>query len=383
MRVNIVHMFEDEKFFDSVSEFFDSLSGVNNRYYYYKSKHDSFTYIKQSSKITIFKSEKEYLKAFTQPDIDIVYLHSLSPRFYKYILCIPKKVKIIWWAWGYDLYYKWRCCREFIPLTLYKEQTKKLFNTSSNKANVFRRALKKLYCYLTYIPCVLVRNKVLARIDYFSPVLPVEYHLMSFNKYFRAEPFMLRRGPGSDTVANEPIIHLISGNILVGNSLTLTNNHLDIWDKIKHCTRLPNQSYVFPVNYGNEVNLSNLKENIQGENIIWLEKFMPLNEYTKLQKSISHAVFGVIRQQAMGNIFDCLRNGVKVFLFKDSLVYKYLKEEGYIVYCIEDMSEESFLEPLKREDALHNYMKESIRSSNNKEYAESELLQIVSNMRKI
>ena len=36
------------------------------------------------------------------------------------------------------------------------------------------------------------------------------------------------------------------------------------------------------------------------------------------------AVFGVIRQQAIGAIKQCLRNGIKVYLYEDSIVYKHL-----------------------------------------------------------
>ena len=73
---------------------------------------------------------------------------------------------------------------------------------------------------------------------------------------------------------------------------------------------------------------------------------MALNDYYALMDTYSYAVYGVIRQQAMGNIFGCLAKGIKVFLYRDSLVYKFLKEDGFVVFAIEDMDGSSFMKPL-------------------------------------
>ena len=379
MVVKILHIFLDDKFFDSTSTFFDSLRSVENYYYFYSKDKSPFKYIRRTDRIKIFYDEKEYIKTISQSSMDIVYLHSLSPTFYKYILSIPKECKIIWWAWGYDLYYDWRGCKSFISLPLYKEKT---INYTQKSGNTFtskvKHILRKLKNSITYLADIRIRNKVLLRIDYFTPVIDLEFEMMKTNRSFRAQPFMLRRGPGRlDNVPFESLTHNKSMNILVGNSLTLTNNHLDVWEYVKDCYRDENQEFIFPVSYGNEIDIRFLKSVIKGNNIRWLENFMPISEYNQLQTTVTHAVFGVIRQQAMVNIFRLLRNGVKVFLFKDSIVYKYLKNRGYIVYCIEDMDKNSFLKPLSQEDAITNYELEFYRSNDNEAYAESELVRIM------
>ena len=50
----------------------------------------------------------------------------------------------------------------------------------------------------------------------------------------------------------------------------------------------------------------------------------------------THAIFGMIRQSGLGNIYLCFRKGIKVFLFKDSILYKQFKTDGYHVFSIED-----------------------------------------------
>ena len=379
MVIKILHIFLDEKFFDSISTFFDSLQNVENYYYFYCKDKSPFKYIKKTDKIRILYDEKEYIKTISQLSMDIVYLHSLSPTFYKYILSIPKECKIIWWAWGYDLYYDWRGCKSFISLPLYKEKTNNYKQKSGNTfAFRVKHILRKFKNTITYLADIRIRNNVLLRIDYFTPVIDSEFEIMKTNESFRAQPFMMKRGPGGLNNAHfEPLIHNKSMNILVGNSLTLTNNHLDVWEYFKECYRNENQEYIFPVSYGNGIDIRFLKGVIKGNNIRWLDNFMPISEYNQLQTTVTHAVFGVIRQQAMGNIFRLLRSGVKVYLFKDSIVYKYLKDRGYIVYCIEDIDKNSFLNPLSQEDAITNYELERYRSNDNKAYAESELVRIM------
>ena len=118
------------------------------------------------------------------------------------------------------------------------------------------------------------------------------------------------------------------------------------------------QTIIMPLVYGDVPYATYLKHNIlSGEKQFKiLDTFVPYKEYCNLVESCSHAIFGVIRQQAMGNIFICLRSGVKLFLYKNSMVYEFLKQEGYIVYTIdEDLTDDGLSFPLSKEEAKHNY----------------------------
>ena len=97
---------------------------------------------------------------------------------------------------------------------------------------------------------------------------------------------------------------------------------------------------------------------------------MPKDEYQKILDTVSHAVFGVMRQQALANIYYCLRNGVKVYLFRDSMVYKELIKTGYVCFTIEDdLSTESLKSCLNEQDAKMNldiYIKNNKKNSSDK-----------------
>ena len=57
----------------------------------------------------------------------------------------------------------------------------------------------------------------------------------------------------------------------------------------------------------------------------------------------------------MGNIYKCLSGGIKIFLYKDSIVYKQLKLDGYHVYTIDDdLRGDALQHPLSLEEATQN-----------------------------
>ena len=57
-----------------------------------------------------------------------------------------------------------------------------------------------------------------------------------------------------------------------------------------------------------------------------------------------------------GYVNLCLGIGVKIYLFKDSVVYKELREKGYVCFSIEDdLTTESLSSCLDEKDTSHNY----------------------------
>ena len=63
-----------------------------------------------------------------------------------------------------------------------------------------------------------------------------------------------------------------------------------------------------------------------------IEGFMPLQDYRELTSSCNSVIMYHIRQQALGNIFMSLFQGMRVFLNSKSLTYSYLKDEGMIIF---------------------------------------------------
>lgn len=371
--ITILHVFPDDKFFDGIANFFLALTNVKNLFFYYSKVNKPFKYIKNEKIITRYTDWDKYTSLFMDSEIDIIYFHSLPIDSYRLFKYIDSHKIVIWWCWGYDIYSSYGILKPFIELDLYKPLTKEIKKT--------KKISRLIFNFFKSLSLFKLRKIALNRIDYFSPVIPLEYELMKGNPLFRAKSFMLEDGPGlAYTMKNELILRNKAQNILIGNSLTLTNNHLDILERIKDIYLTNNRSYIVPVNYGNDFNIDILKQKTQKipAQFKWLETFIPFNEYQKLFKSITHAVFGHMRQQAMGNVYLCLKNGIKVYLFKDSIIYKQLKLKGYLIFSIEDdLNGESLTEVLSEKEAFHNYELYYKISNNKLEKASIELDSII------
>lgn len=378
-KIVILHVFNDEKFFEGVSCFFDSLKNVINKYCFYtKEKNYQFKYIKSISKIRIYNNFEEYSRLFSDKEINVIYFHSLYFDKYKFFKYISKDKKVIWWCFGADIYYGIRGLKPLINLNLYKPLTLQHIECE-NKHLSLRRRIKKLLKSLSYFYFKKLQNDVIKRIDYFSPVLPIEYELLKENPNFKAKPFMLNAGPGiyipkSFTKVKNPL------NVLIGNSLTYTNNHLDIFHELNAISLDHNRKYIIPISYGNDFKNQKeyFKKSLKSQQVLWLEDFIPFSEYSDYLNSVTHAIFGHIRQQSMGNIIFCLVRGVKIFLYSDSIIYKQLKKFGYIVFTIDyDLDENSLNTVLTDTEAYNNYRiyNESIKYRT--QMAEKELYKMI------
>ena len=78
-KVVILHVFTDDKFFDSVSSFFDSLKNVENVYVFYsKDLNYKFKYINGISKIVLISDINKYKEYFCNSSIDIGVFYKLN-----------------------------------------------------------------------------------------------------------------------------------------------------------------------------------------------------------------------------------------------------------------------------------------------------------------
>jgi hypothetical protein len=265
--------------------------------------------------------------------------------WWNFLSFIPKEKIVIWWAWGYDLYNRQsRGVEALIKIPLYKEITKKYIESTQD--NIIERIKSFLKVSTIGVYYDYLRTVNMKRIDYFNPVLSIEYEMMRNIKAFRAKEFYRPESSAfyySDTVNTNKT----EGAVLFGNSASFTNNHLDVWHYIKKY--LPEgKEVIVPLSYGDYEYATCVKKGLQADNlkINILTDFIPHDEYFKMFNRCSYAVYGVLRQEAMGNIYVALREGLKVFLYKDSIVYKHLLRQGYCIFAIEDIDESSFNVPL-------------------------------------
>ncbi len=349
IKIRVLHIAQDDKFFDSVFATWEHNELFLNSAIFVTDKPEyQFQRIKSHDSVELLWNHKMVKDRLERNDYDIVFFYSMPSSNFSLFKYIPKDKILIWWGWGFDLYDEYPGISPLIKLDLFKPLTDAYKPPTSNNIihylSRLRFALKK--------PLIeRKRSQIISRIDYFQPVVRSEYNLMCKNvKCFRAKEFYYKLYGCYEYVTQTK---LAKGNILLGNSATPTNNHLDVLQyvlKYKH----PEQKIIIPLNYGNSDYRDWLKARIHDDSIVPIYDFLPKDEYFEIVNSCTYAIFGTIRQQAMGTINQALRRGVKVFLYKDSVAYQNHKELGYAIYAIEDMDSHSLINPLSVKELEQN-----------------------------
>lgn len=327
----ILHCVLDEKFIDSTIYVCDTILTEYTHTFavFSNTTNINFKYIKNGDRVNCWLSS-DFIK-YVNEQYDIVIIHSLaSVPFYK-IHQLSRNIKVVWIAWGYDIYTFPHPEFPFVEINLYRKLTKKLINLTIKSYLQRKHGL----FHTIYEWNKIKRN--ISRIDYFSGIIPEEYDLMCRNSFFKAKRvqwhYTLMQNKTQEKLSCN------SNNILIGNSADPSNNHADIMYAIKDILSL-NSKVIMPLSYGGtpdyKRNIINLGYQLFEERFIPILDFMPIDEYSYLISSCRNVIMGHERQQAIGNINMSLRIGCRVFLYKSSMNYKYYKSLGFKIFAIED-----------------------------------------------
>ena len=346
--MRFLHIIKDDKFFAPLKNDMDTDPNIVSSYVFF-SWGKSLKYLNNDESVSIYHRAGDFIKRLKQEDYDVVYIHSLHFSILRFIKYIPKDRIVIWWAWGSDIYDgQLFGMKSFVHVEVNKPETKRILNHSRRLKNLIAQILfSKLLSHY--------RKQALNRIDYFQPVIDIDYSLMKEFTGFTAKEYYPLRWSNfytGDEICKEKNR---DGGIVLGNSASPANNHVDAWKAIEPF--IPNgRKVVIPLSYGAMDYAREVKEEIKNSRceMIILDSFLPRDEYFKIVGDCSYAVYGSLRQHAMANIYNSLRSGLKVFLFKDSYIYKYLVRSGYVVYAIDDVNEESFTTPLTLAEQRNN-----------------------------
>lgn len=327
--ISLVHISDDSKFLDFAIGQYDLLKNVSSVYLVVSSL-PQLKYVK-SSNISIVKNIDDVVDFIKNNDCDFVIVHGLFFSLSK--LQLVNK-PFIWCSWGFDIYSD--CSSYFhklISLPLYKPLTKK-FIVDNTPMSVGQKILK-------YCKALIARYRyykfINTKVKYISTVFPEEYQFIQKSvKGVGFYPFRYMN------VRNEKIEvkNDIGGEcILLGNSCDETNNHMDVLEKLESLQK--EIKVIMPISYPENRTLYkkvllDYSEKLRYVKVIPINNFMPYDEYAALLSQCSYAIFGHVRQQAAGNITQMLKNGAKIFLYKNSIGYLHYKALNYTVFSIED-----------------------------------------------
>lgn len=353
---SFLHVVPDDKFIDDAIVFFSEL-GANHRWLSLRNGKNAFAYIKSNKVEPVSSTEME--REVSSGEYDIIVFHSLYSFLYPLVLKVPIGKTVIWNSWGADIYYGIDGFPPLVKLDLYKPLTKKhLIDERVPLEKKTKRILKDAI-YPSRIEnrrnhekqCVALQHRAISRIDLCATVLKTEYDELKKVPVFKAVYYPFKYV----CKEQENDQRLFDGNsILVGNSRDPSNNHLDILNTLDK--KGVYNKRILPLSYGLKKTVDVLTEKYgRDEKVELLTEYLDRSVYWEKVRSCKVAVFGHIRQQALGNINQCLLQGSKVFLYKDSMVFKFYKEAGAQVFSIEDdLCQQNIDKQLSTEDVDRN-----------------------------
>jgi hypothetical protein len=320
-----IHFTRREKFTQGYIDFINDNFNICEHYFILiggeiQSHHN----IKLTSNIKIIDSKilllKNSITIFLKlKNANKIFIHGFSqPVIYVFFLIFPWLLnKCFWVIWGADLYY----------FTKKKNRFKDKFFEYVRKI-----ILKKIKFIISPFSGDIENAK-----NWYSPLSKG----FVCNIYPRAVSFIEFKN-------NKDIYK----NIIIGNSGSVENNHLEAFELLKKYKDESIKIYV-PLSYGDKNYIEKIKSigyKIFGDKFMPLEKFMPLDEYIKFIQKIDVAIYPNFRQQGTGNMIIMLGSGKKVFIKNTITPWQHFNNLGFYIYDLDKTN----ITPLSMSQVEHN-----------------------------
>lgn len=324
----IVHLFDDEKFVDTTIENFETFAPGSNRYIVFTNS-NILKHPKKTENIEIYPNKWYRLDLESIfKNCKLLIIHYLTPLKTYVLKYMPKEIPVIWVAWGGDAYPYFKNFKE------YEDQTAKIIN-KSNFLNFKKTTFYDIYRLLKYGSKPINKEiKSLKKINYLATVLPPEYDIIKKEFKLDASYVEFSYDTRNDMFQENKNISL-GESILIGNSATPSNNHIDVFTKIKSTKH----QLIIPLNYGDlkySAKIIAIASKKYRNRFTPITNFMQLDDYQKLVLSCNTMVMHHIRQQGLGNICLAFYVGIRVFLNSKSIAFKYFKSIGFKVFVLEE-----------------------------------------------
>jgi dTDP-N-acetylfucosamine:lipid II N-acetylfucosaminyltransferase len=334
----ILHLASDEKFINNaIYVFEDAFPGFNHFLIVQPPRKPPIKYVSLNSSTELVTDYPKLVSdlCLKCKEYDCILLHGLTTINSSVFVHSDNIEKFIWILWGAEVYNN---------KDLFKTETKLLEADYKPELNFLvikefiRSILRK-----TFYSWSIRDKKLIAiaarKINYLAVIHREEWLFFRqkgiINERCKFIPFTYYP---LEYIVEDKFEEIIPGkNVLIGNSASNTNNHLEAFRKIK-CFDLEKRQIIVPLSYGNPAYAKAIKRKgskLFGDNFIPLERFLPLNEYNEIIKQCGIVIMNHSRQQGVGNILISIWQGSKVYLSENNTIYHFLKGIGILIFSIE------------------------------------------------
>jgi dTDP-N-acetylfucosamine:lipid II N-acetylfucosaminyltransferase len=347
-----LHLIPDEKFIEDAYAIFEEVApGAHD--YLLLSADVPLRYIREFQPLRMNPVHALHPRVLdVLPDYAAVFIHFLSPAARQVIDLAPERTRFVWIGWGADYYHLIRE-KEQLLLPETRDRFAKIVPGKAPLDKIQKvarggvRALKHPAKMAAQVQAELRLRRIdasrpgelqlLNRVSYFAPVLREDYDaIKGVNPQFRPCFLQWNYWTAGMGILGESSIDSPSGrNILLGNSATPENNHIEAMRLLASADQ--GRTIICPLSYGVPVYahmISKEGEQLFGDRFVPLRDFLATAPYLEMLRSCSIAAMNHLRQQAMGNIIMMLWLGARVFLNHENPINKAMASIGVDVYDI-------------------------------------------------
>lgn len=292
--------------------------------------------------VLTFLNERECVKNNKNLDkIDILYKNR---QYIKYLSKINKYDKLI----IHGLFNKWVIFALFFNKKILKSSTIIMWGADLYIHRNYESSKKIKDKIIDFMRGYIFRNVNTLGFD-----MPTDYQLMKEwykvkrNAFFITYPQPINKELISLALKEKTNSSSIT-NILLGNSASKENNHLEALEYLSNFSK-ENIKIYCPLSYGDTEEYK--QKVIEKGTLLFNNKFVPITnfmsseEYAKFFSKMNVAIFNNNRQQAMGNITLASFLGCKVYLRQNTTMWRqYVEVGGCHFYPVETIKEQEIKE---------------------------------------
>lgn len=333
--MKILHLVLDDKFIDMALREFETVApGVHETVILGASA--PFRYLAQVKPRTVDLAG--FVQAASAREVQAVVFHGMPGAHLLALAQLPAGPLAIWLGWGYDYY---GLLNDAFPQGLIQPDTAALLNRLRPPA-AGAPAASVLAAARPYRKPTAAERQALRRVDLFSPVLDVEYHLVRRHcPELRARYLRWNYGTAEDDFAPEAAAPQQPGpDLLLGNSAMPTNNHLELFERVRRKVDLDGRRLIVPLSYGDAAYgqaVARKGRELFGDAFVPLLDYVDKARYIQLLASCGTLVLNTVRQQALGNVYISAQLGARIVLNRSCPLHGWLLRQGMPVCDLESM----------------------------------------------
>lgn len=350
----ILHLLSDDKFSDyAIDQFSRAAPRKNDFVVLVFGKDDCLKNIRNKDNVRVIREGSAQVDEICKhiSGYNAVITHNLSTEAReKIIQAAFGKIKTAWVFWGFELYGRKKNEWKYLGPRSKFYQT--LFKLKGNVKNFINKSYMADDLYE-------VGPHVFKNLDYCLTDLKEDYE--TAKSYFRSNFDFLWYNYYSieETLGSLKNQHVNDQNILIGNSATLSNNHLEAFHVLNKLS-INDRKIITPLSYGNNwyARIISRKGRALFQNHFHpLVRFIPREEYNQILRSCSVVIMNHYRHQGMGNIISAMWLGSRVYISKRTTTFAYFKRLGAHIFSVEDdlnSSNTKALSPLSHDMVMEN-----------------------------